>query len=413
MTGRPLSSTSEFLRQNAAFLGAGALLTFTSSFGQTFFISIFSGEIRESFGLSHGAWGTLYSAGTFLSAIAMVWAGQVTDMFRARTLCLIVLPVFAFACLAMAAVPSAWLLVPVIFALRLTGQGMMSHIATVAMARWFVATRGRALSVASMGFAVGEAVLPLTFVALLAFVDWRVLWVLAAALIMCALPVLLRLLALERTPQAIAGESASLGMKGRQWTRGHVLSHWLFWGMVPFMLGPAAFSTAFFFHQVHFAETKQISHLALVALFPLYTVSAVAVMVLSGFLIDRFGTWRLMPLAQIPMVVAFAILSLADGLWSTALGMMFMALSVGMNHTLPSAFWAEFYGTQHLGAVKAVAAAVMVFGTAIGPILTGLLIDVGASFDTQMLGIALWFLVASGVTALAIRSAVPDLPVRV
>lgn len=413
MTGRRFPSTTEFLRTNAGFLGAGALLTFTSSFGQTFFISIFSGEIREAFALSHGAWGTLYSAGTFLSAIAMIWAGQMTDLFRARTLCLIVLPAFALACIAMAMAHAAWLLVPIIFALRFTGQGMTSHIATVAMARWFVATRGRALSVASMGFAIGEAVLPLTFVALLAFVDWRMLWVLAALLILAAIPVLLRLLQLERTPQAIAHDSASLGMQGRHWTRHNVLSHWLFWGMVPFMLGPAAFSTAFFFHQVHFAETKGISHLALVAVFPFYTVSALAVMILTGFLIDRFGSARLMPLAQVPMIAAFAVLSWAGGLWGTAVGMILMALSVGANHTLPAAFWAEFYGTQHLGAVKAVAAAVMVFGTAIGPILTGLLIDLGTPFDTQMLGIALWFLAASGVTALTIRAAVPSLPARV
>ncbi len=401
-----------FLRANAAFLAAGALLTFTSSWGQTFFISVFAGEIREEFGLSHGAWGTIYAAGTFASAVAMIWAGQATDILRVRALSLIVLPLFAAACLAMAGATAAWMLVPVVFLLRFCGQGMASHIATVAMARWFVATRGRALSVASVGFALGEATLPVAFVAAMTVVDWRWLWVLVAVLILSTLPVLGRLLALERTPQAEAEENQAHGMDGRHWRRAEVLRHWLFWAMVPFLLGPAAFSTAFFFHQVHFAETKALIHLGLVALFPVFTGAAVASMLLSGFLIDRFGTARLMPLAQAPMVAAFLVLSAAAGAWGVALGMILMALTVGANHTLPSAFWAEFYGTRHIGAVKAMAAAVMVFGTAVGPILTGTLIDAGLSFDEQMIGIAGWFLLACACTGLAISRAAPLLPAR-
>jgi MFS family permease len=401
-----------FVRANAAFLAAGLLLTFTSSYGQTFFISVFAGEIMDAFGLTHGQWGTLYAAGTFASAVAMIWAGQATDILRVRVLSLVVLPCFAAACLAMATAQAAWLLAPIVFLLRFGGQGMTSHIATVAMARWFVATRGRALSIASMGFALGEAVLPLTFVALLAVVDWRWLWALAALLILATLPVLGRLLTLERTPQASAEDNSSDGMGGRHWRRNEVLRHWLFWAMVPFLLGPAAFSTAFFFHQVHFAETKAMTHLALVALFPLFTASAVAVMLLSGFLIDRFGTARLMPVAQLPMVVAFLTLSFAEGAGGAALGMVLMALTVGANHTLPSAFWAEFYGTRHIGAVKSMAAAITVLGTAIGPILTGTLIDAGLTFDDQMIGIAAWFLLACLCTTAGITRAVPSLPVR-
>jgi len=67
--------SENFLFKNAPFLTAGVLLTFMSSFGQTFFISIFAGEIRTAFNLSHGAWGGIYTIGTFLSAIVMVWAG--------------------------------------------------------------------------------------------------------------------------------------------------------------------------------------------------------------------------------------------------------------------------------------------------------------------------------------------------
>ena len=168
-----------FLKQNRNWLTAGALLSLLSSFGQTYFISIFAAEIQADFGLSHGGWGATYALGTMASAATMIWAGSLTDVFRARTLGVLIFGMLAVACVAMALNPYAALLPVVIFALRLAGQGMCSHIAVVSMARWFVATRGRALSVASLGFAMGEAMLPIVFVALLNLFHWRSLWVLS------------------------------------------------------------------------------------------------------------------------------------------------------------------------------------------------------------------------------------------
>ena len=81
----------QFLRLNWLFLLAGFLLTFTSSYGQTYFISLFAGEIKADFGLSDGQWGGIYTIGTTLSAITMVWAGVLTDRFRVRVLALCVM----------------------------------------------------------------------------------------------------------------------------------------------------------------------------------------------------------------------------------------------------------------------------------------------------------------------------------
>ncbi|WP_068116150.1 MFS transporter [Tropicimonas marinistellae] len=392
-----------FLRQNATWLAAGFFLTLTSSFGQTFFISIFAGEIRAAFGLSHGAWGAIYSAGTLASAIVMVWAGTLTDRFRVRELVLVVLPFFAAACLAMAAVPGAWALPVVIFALRLAGQGMTIHIAIVAMGRWFVASRGKALSVATLGVTLGESLAPIGFVALLGVFSWRSLWGLAALLILMVVPLLLSLLRHERTPQADIEASSAVGMDGRQWDRRSVLRNGVFWCVLPLMLAPATFVTALFFHQVHLAEIKQISHLTLVAMFPVYTACAVATMVVSGIALDWLGTARLLPFLLLPISVGFLVLAGAGGATGIALGMAAVGMTSGANSTLPNAFWAEFYGTRHLGSIKAMASAVLVFGSAVGPVVTGLAIDAGFEFDSQMKFIAIYCLAATVLAAVALR----------
>ncbi len=394
-----------FLRDNARWLAAGVLLTFLSSFGQTFFISIFAGEIREVFDLSHGAWGGIYSLGTTASAIVMVWAGGLTDIFRVRAIGAIVLAMLAVACIAMALNPVWWLLPIVIFALRFAGQGMSTHIAVVAMARWFTAARGKALSVAQLGFSLGEAVLPILFVALMLVMDWHLLWLIAAAIALLGVPALLLLLRQERTPQSLGQSDQSLGMEARHWTRNQTFRHWLFWFMFPALLGPAAFNTAFFFLQVHIAEVKSMTHVELVAMFPFYTAVSIGAMVLSGWALDKVGTARLIPFMQLPMVVAFVLFAVAQDSWGMLAGFLFLGLNTGMNSTLPSAFWAEFYGTRHIGSIKAMAAAVMVLGSAIGPGICGVAIDMGVGIEAQFLWIALFFVASTALIFVGINRA--------
>lgn len=402
--------TLDFLRENARWLSAGALLTFLSSFGQTFFISIFAGEIRSEFGLSHGEWGGIYTLGTSISAVLMVWAGGLTDRFRARALGTVILLMLMSACLFMAFNRAVWLLPLVILALRFTGQGMASHIAVVAMSRWFISTRGKALSVATLGFAIGEALLPLIFVSLMLIYDWRTLWVIAAIIAALGVPLLLMLLRRERTPQSLASSNQAVGMGARHWTRNQTFGHWLFWFMVPALLGPGAFNTAFFFHQVHFAEVKAMTHVELVAMFPFYTLTGIGAMILSGWALDKLGTARLIPYFQLPMVAAFIVFAYANGSISMLIGFFFLGITTGANTTLPNAFWAEFYGTRHLGSIKAMAAAVMVLGSAIGPGITGLGIDLGMGIEAQYLFIAAYFVFASVMMFIGLTRAKRLLP---
>jgi MFS family permease len=405
-----MPATLDFLRSNAPWLAAGFLLTLVSSFGQTFFISVFAGQIRAEFGLSHGDWGAVYAGATAASAAAMVWAGVLTDRFRVRHLGPAVIAALAGAALAMAWAGGIVALVVAVFLLRLFGQGLSSQTAMVAMARWFAASRGKAVSVAGLGVAAGEAFLPLIFVALLGLADWRTLWIVVATILVCLLPVLGLLLKAERTPQSFAQTSGSTGMGGRMWSRLEVLRHPVFWLMVPALLGPATWGTAFFFHQVHMAEAKGWSHASLVALFPLFTLFSVGFMILAGALVDRVGSLRLAPVYLLPLAAGYLVFGLTDSPAAGVLGMVLMGAGTGMHVTMMATFWAEVWGTANLGAIRSMLGAVMVMGTALGPGVTGALIDRGWDFPDQAVAIAGWFVVAALMAGLAARRAGRSLP---
>ena len=399
----------QFILKNSRWLAAGTLLTFMSSFGQTYFISIFSGEIRNTFNLSHGDWGLIYGFGTFASAIVMIWAGGLTDIMRVRKLGPMVLCALSTSCLFMAFNPVVALLPMVIFCLRLTGQGMSTHIAAVAMSRWFVNNRGKALSISNLGFSFGEALIPLFLVSALIYFSWQKIWIIAALVTLFSIPILIWLLRQERSPQSIDAEDQSWGMNKLHWTRKKTISHPLFWFMMPAVIGQSAFNTAFFFQQVHFSEIKGWEHLSLVSMFPIYTGVAICMMILSGILLDKFGTAKLIPYFQLPMIIAFILFAFGETLYSALLGFIFLGITSGANTTLPNAFWAEFFGTKHLGSIKAAAAAAMVLGSAIGPALTGILLDFDISLNLQYVGISTFFIISSLLMLVGISRVKKDL----
>ena len=399
-----------FIRENARWLAVGVLLTFISSFGQTYFISIFAGDIRQIFDLSHGDWGGIYFLGTMASGLTMIWAGGLADHFRVRVLALAMICTLTLVCFAMAGNSTVWLLPFVIFGLRFSGQSMISHIAVVAMARWYVRARGKAIAIASLGFSFGEAFLPYLFVSLLGVMHWRSLWIVAGLAALATTPLLLWLLQKERVPSDISADSDSYGMDEKHWVRSEVIRDWRFWGLIPMATASGIFGTALFFQQVHMAEVKGWSHAQFVALFPIYTVTSIGSGLLYGLAIDRWGSPRLMALYPIPMALAFLTFYAADSLAMAGVAFALMGLTQGGGSTVNVAFWPEVYGTRNIGSIKSLATALMVIGSAIGPAFSGYFIDIGVDFPDQMIAISVYVLVICALTYWVVSFMRPHLP---
>ena len=200
----------------------------------------------------------------------------------------------------------------------------------------------------------------------------------------------------------MAKEAQIAGMDDRHWTRAEYLRSGFFWLMIPLIVGPSAWGTALFFQQVHLTEVKGWSLVSYVALMPIYTIAGIIATFLSGTAIDRFGVSRVTPFQLLPFALSFVVLAFADTIFMAGVGLVIFGIGQGIQGTGTAALWPEYFGTKHIGAIKAVAAALMVFGSAIGPGVSGVLIDYGVDFPQQMLPIAIFYVIGAGMATLAV-----------
>lgn len=391
-----------FLGQNARWIGGGFLLTFFSSFGQTFFIALSAGDVRTEYGLSHGGFGTLYMVATLASALTLPRLGRIVDTMSISRTVLITAPMLAAACVLMAFSQSLVLLVVSIYGLRLFGQGMMTHIAMTAMGKWFAAQRGRAVSAVSIGQNVGEAIFPFAFVAVAAAIGWRNSWLAAAAMmLLLALPAITQLMQVERQPQSLVrGEGAKVA---RDWTRAEVLRDPMFYLLMTGTMAPAFIGTTIFFHQVYLVELRGWSLEAFAASFAVMSTMTVTSALVSGYLIDRFTAIRILPVFLVPLSIACLVLAFVGAQWSAFVFMGLLGISYGFSGTLFGAVWPEVYGTANLGAIRSFIVAVMVLMTALGPGITGFLIDAGVPYPAQIVAMGFYCIAACLVLLWASR----------
>lgn len=378
-----------FLLTNARFLAFGLLVTLTASFGQTYFIALFSGQIRATFALSHGGFGLVYSLATLASGLSLIWLGRQIDRVELPTFTGVVLAGLSAAALLMVWAQGVLLLAVALFGLRLAGQGLLGHIAITSMARYFEPGRGKALGFATLGHALGEAVFPMLAVTLIGVLGWRLSWLgIALSVPLLFAPALLWLLRghgerhagwLGRVAAQDAAERDAPG--DRHWSQADVLRDRHFWLLMPAVLAPSFIITGLFFHQVHLVAAKGWT-LAWFALgFTVYASAALLASLLAGPLIDRWDARRLMPVYLLPMAAALAVLALFSDPVMAMLFMLLFGVSAGASQTVTAAMWAEVYGTRHLGAIRALVGAFSVLSSALSPAALGVLIDRGVSME--------------------------------
>jgi len=394
-----------FIRRNFRWIAGGFMLTYFSSLGQTYFISASVSEWQAAFGLSHGEFGRLYMFATLASALCLPFVGRLVDVVQAHRTVALVAPILAGASLLAGYASSVPMLVAAVFLLRLFGQGMMTHIALTTTGRWFVAERGRAVSLVVLGHQGGEATIPLAFAALTIVYGYRVGWVAAtAALLVIGLPFAYWAYHKPRVPHGQLSTEEKSSPEVRSWTRREVLRDPIFWILLTGVLAPAFIGTTIFYHQNYLTALHDWPPQLFATSLLVMALTTVGFALLTGAAIDRFGATLVLPIFLLPLASACFALAYSGPEITLFIVMVLLGISYGISSTLFGSLWPEIYGLTNLGAVRSITVSAAVLATAIGPGLTGTLIDRGMSLPAQMMFLGFYCLLAACAMTIASMS---------
>lgn len=391
-----------FLRRNYRWVAGGFMLTLFSSLGQTFFISASVSEWQAAFGLSHGEFGRLYMFATLASAACLPLVGKLVDFVPPHRMVLVVIPVLAGASVLAGLATSVAVLVAAIFLLRLFGQGMMTHIALTTTGRWFVAERGRAISLVVMGHQGGEASLPLAFAAISLAYGYRAGWAAGAIVLLAVgLPFAYWCYRKPRVPHGQVSAESSSSPAVRDWTQGEVLRDPVFWVLLTGVLAPAFIGTTIFYHQNYMTALNGWPPQLFATSLLVMAFTTVAFALLTGAIVDRVSAKRILPTFLLPLAGACFVLAASGPAYSLFVVMILIGISYGVAKTLFGSLWPEIYGLANLGAIRSVTVSAAVLATAAGPGLTGTLIDKGIALPAQMTFFGLYCVLAAAALAVA------------
>ncbi|PKD45084.1 MFS transporter [Rhodohalobacter barkolensis] len=363
-----------FVRKERRLLTFAISLTFFSSFGQTFLLSLFVPYFLTAFDLSNASFGTLYSLATLTGAMALPYLGQWIDRIPLRNYSMYVASGLLVAAILMSiAWHVAMLFVALIF-LRLTGQGLSGHTAQATMARIYDRDRGKALSISALGYPIGEAILPSLIAFMMVYMHWRTVWGFVAGLIaLFFIPVLWSLIKNEST--TVEKSEEDVGTTRENYSK--IFSDNRTFYTIPAILIPPFWVTGLFLYQVSAAGDMGWTAAIVASAFVAFAISRIVSGLLSGPMIDRFSAQTLFPFFLIPMMLGLTVAIFFSGTWTAFIYMGLVGVTLGLSSTFKSSLWAELYGTKMIGTVQSLFASIMVFSTALSPFLMGWMLDSG------------------------------------
>ena len=360
----------------------GFIFTFFSSFGQSFFLGLFNAPIRNELGISHGQFGNIYATATIFSSLLLIWVGKKIDEYQIIYYSFFVILLLFFSTLFFSFINSIIFLSIGIFLMRFSGQGLMSHTSTTTISRFFERSRGKALSTIWFGLSSAEFILPVLVTYLFVIYSWRSVWQGIAIIIIIFLPfVVLNTIKKIKLDSREKDLDPKKNFKIKSWRRREVIKDYRFYIVSLNMLAMPWIATGVFVYQSFISDSKMWNIYTIPKAFMVYSLASIITLFFSGFLVDKFTSRKLIPIMNIPLLISMFVLFYYQHEISAFIFLGLVGISNGLANVLGSSTWAEIYGVKFIGSIKALTTAFMVFSTAFGTAVFGLMIDNGFSIE--------------------------------
>ena len=366
----------KFLYHDPKLLVYGFLIIFFASYGQTFFIALFNDDIKYYYSLSDGQFGLLYALATTLSSFLIINFAKMIDYIDLRIYSLLITLGLLAPCFAIYFLPSNIIfLFIIIFTLRFFGQGAMNHAGITSMTRYFGKNRGKAISVGNLGGMTGVMFLPFLIVYLSDYFSFKQIWLFCGLSLLFFLPILFYILndQFERQEKF----KNSLIEENKQWKTREVIKNKNFLIYLPIASAFSFIGTGLMFHQIFIFTQKGWTIEMLGTGFIFLGGFSIIGLIFGGPLIDILNPRKAILFILTPIFFAILILLFFDSYFFLIIYMSLYGLNLGISAPFVGSLWAELFGLESLGTVKALFHAISVLASALSPVIFGYVIDWG------------------------------------
>ncbi len=363
------------VRDYPNYIGYGVLHYFFSCMGQTFLVSIFVPYFVEDLPVSNASFSVVYGFATVSSALLLPFGGKLIDQHPLRHVSIGVGLGLSLACLLTSFASNIPILFLGLLSLRFFGQGMMILLGSTSIARYFELARGKSLSLSSMGLPLAESIMPVAIISMVGYAGWSGAWqALAVTLLLIFIPLSVLLVkrnsAFQRIPQAKV-EEATASRATQDVSRRQVLRDWKFYMIIPSLIFLPFFITGIFIHQSLLAEANGWTMQWMATCFVGFGLSRILTNLVAGAVIDVFSARKVFIFYLLPLAVGLAVLLTGNHRCLAMVYMILAGVTSSLSGLTSASLWAEIYGVKYLGAIKSMAATLMVLSTALGPIVIG------------------------------------------
>ena len=366
----------KFLYHDPKLLVYGFLIIFFASYGQTFFIALFNDDIKYYYSLSDGQFGLLYALATTLSSLLIINFAKMIDYIDLRIYSLLITLGLLAPCFAIYFLPSNIIfLFIIIFTLRFFGQGAMNHAGITSMTRYFGKNRGKAISVGNLGGMTGVMFLPFLIVYLSDYFSFKQIWLFCGLSLLFFLPILFYILndQFERQEKF----KNSLIEENKQWKTREVIKNKNFLIYLPIASAFSFIGTGLMFHQIFIFTQKGWTIEMLGTGFIFLGGFSIIGLIFGGPLIDILNPRKAILFILTPIFFAILVLLFFDSYFFLIIYMSLYGLNLGISAPFVGSLWAELFGLESLGTVKALFHAISVLASALSPVIFGYVIDWG------------------------------------
>ena len=275
----------------------------------------------------------------------------------------------------------------------------MALISSSLIPQWFVKKRGRAISIAAIGGLVSSAAFPLLNVWLIDSFGWRASWlILGAIIIICFTP--LAFFLIQNKPEDIGLLPDNGDAKTQEkmqnaageisWTVKEASKTKVFWLLLFCAAIPGIVNTGLTFHLVSIFSEKKLSLETAASVLSLTALIGLPVTFLTGMLLEKVKVQYMLALVFFGEIISLLLLQNAGALAMAIVFGLVWGISMGVERIVMAVVWPNYFGRKHIGSISGISMAMIVTGSALGPLPLGIAFDLFGGYTEILWGIMLF-----------------------